>query len=62
MPSYESLVIVGPPKSGMSTIVNGLRGAEFADSLVIPRLYIAREHNDGVLEVHLATLTVGKVS
>ncbi|MEK7594463.1 MAG: hypothetical protein AAB436_02390 [Patescibacteria group bacterium] len=48
MPSYESLVIVGPPKSGMSTIVNGLRGAEFADSLVIPRLYIAREHNDGV--------------
>ncbi len=47
MKRFESLVIVGSSGAGKTTLVNGLRTPEFADTVVIPRRYITRPERNG---------------
>lgn len=47
MSRYESLVVVGSSGAGKTTLVNGLRIAEFNDDVVIPKRFITRPPRQG---------------
>lgn len=55
--SPESITVVGPSFVGKTTLVNGLRGEEYADRLVIPKRFISRppRKNDSLIEnIHVS--------